>query len=409
MVDYSLWEVIENGNKPPITTVVKGVETIIAPVTAEEKAQRRLELKARSTLLMGISNEHQLKFNSIKDAKSLLQAIETRFRGNATTKKTQGNLLNQQYENFTASSSKVLDQTFDRLQKLISQLEILGESILQKDVNQKFLRSLSPEWNTYTIVWRNKPDIDTWSLDDLYNNLKGQKISEEHKKKLNLNRNETDAFDKTKAGCYNFHKRGHFARECSAPKAQNNKNIESTRIVPVKTPASSALVLCDGLEDSKDEAESRPKIEKKTVKPSFPKIEFVKSKEQVNSPRKTIVRQVEKPRQHTHKPRGNHRNWNNMMSQRLGKPKSSQDDRFKPSNDVRKKVNEVSRQEHECKDQKEKENVYNTNRVNVVNLTVNAASNEVNVVGIKSSIKLPDDPNMPELEDISIFDVDPNF
>ncbi|GKF39676.1 hypothetical protein Tco_0119737, partial [Tanacetum coccineum] len=45
-------------------------------------------------------------------------------------------------------------------------------SISQEDVNQKFLRSLSPEWNTHTIVWRNKPEIDTLSLDDLYNNLK---------------------------------------------------------------------------------------------------------------------------------------------------------------------------------------------------------------------------------------------
>nr|GEW62950.1 ribonuclease H-like domain-containing protein [Tanacetum cinerariifolium] len=85
--------IIENGNKPPITPVVEGVETTIAPATAEENTQRRLELKARSTLLMGIPNEHQLKFNSIKDAKSLLQAVEKRFGGNASTKKTQRNLL----------------------------------------------------------------------------------------------------------------------------------------------------------------------------------------------------------------------------------------------------------------------------------------------------------------------------
>ncbi|GKA00438.1 hypothetical protein Tco_0672988, partial [Tanacetum coccineum] len=116
-------------------------ETTIAPITVEEKAQRRLELKARSTLLMGIPNKHQLKFNSINDAKSLLQAVEKRFGGNAATKKTQRNLLKQQYENFTASSSGELDQTFDRLQKLISQLEIHGESKSQEDVNQKFLRS----------------------------------------------------------------------------------------------------------------------------------------------------------------------------------------------------------------------------------------------------------------------------
>ncbi|GKA11002.1 hypothetical protein Tco_0690435 [Tanacetum coccineum] len=62
----------ENSNAPPITKLVEGVETIITPSTAKEKAQKRLELKARSTLLMGIPNEHQLKFNSIKDAKSLL-------------------------------------------------------------------------------------------------------------------------------------------------------------------------------------------------------------------------------------------------------------------------------------------------------------------------------------------------
>ncbi|GJU63120.1 hypothetical protein Tco_1244955 [Tanacetum coccineum] len=100
MIDYSLWEVIENGNAPPITKVVEAVETTIALTTAKEKAQRRLELKARNTLLIGIPNEHQSKFNSIKDDKSLLQAIEKMFGGNAATKKTQRNLLKQQYENF---------------------------------------------------------------------------------------------------------------------------------------------------------------------------------------------------------------------------------------------------------------------------------------------------------------------
>nr|GEY02184.1 reverse transcriptase domain-containing protein [Tanacetum cinerariifolium] len=75
---------------------VTAVKTITAPATAKEKAQRRLELKARSTLLMGIPSEHQLKFNSIKDAKSLLQAVENRFGGNDAAKKTQMNLLKQQ-------------------------------------------------------------------------------------------------------------------------------------------------------------------------------------------------------------------------------------------------------------------------------------------------------------------------
>ncbi|GJZ10752.1 hypothetical protein Tco_0545511 [Tanacetum coccineum] len=113
MIDYALWEVIENGNTTPKTTVVDGVE--------------------------------KLKFISIKDAKLLMEAVENRFSGNAATKKTQRNLLKQQYENFTASSSEMLDQTFDRLQNLMSSLELLGETISQEDVNQKLLRSLSLE------------------------------------------------------------------------------------------------------------------------------------------------------------------------------------------------------------------------------------------------------------------------
>nr|GEV45451.1 hypothetical protein [Tanacetum cinerariifolium] len=62
-------------------------------ITAEEKAQKRLEVKARSTLMMSITNEHQLKFSSIKDAKQLLEAVEKRFDRNAARKKIQRNLL----------------------------------------------------------------------------------------------------------------------------------------------------------------------------------------------------------------------------------------------------------------------------------------------------------------------------
>ncbi|GJX22752.1 ribonuclease H-like domain-containing protein [Tanacetum coccineum] len=171
-IDYTLWEIIENGNAPIVTKTVDGKETVIPPTSVEEKAQRRAELKARSTLLMALPNEHQLKFNSYKDAKTLMQAIENRFGGNTATKKTQKNLLKQQYENFAASSTKVIEQTYEGIQKLISQLEMHGEVIPQEDINQKFLRSLSQEWTMYTIVWRNKPKIETLSLDDLFNNLK---------------------------------------------------------------------------------------------------------------------------------------------------------------------------------------------------------------------------------------------
>ncbi|GJZ98416.1 hypothetical protein Tco_0670869 [Tanacetum coccineum] len=152
MIDYALWEVIENGATLPKTKIVEGVMTEMPITTAEEKAQRRLEVKARITLMMDIPNKHQLKFNSIKDAKKLLEAVEKRFGGNAATRKTQRNFLKHQCKNFTAPSSEMLDQTFDRLQKLVSQLELLDEKLSQKDVNQKLLRSLSPGWNTHAVV-----------------------------------------------------------------------------------------------------------------------------------------------------------------------------------------------------------------------------------------------------------------
>ncbi|GJU47142.1 putative reverse transcriptase domain-containing protein [Tanacetum coccineum] len=60
----------------------------------------------------------------------------------------------------------------EKLQKIVSQFAILGENISQEDLNLKFLRSLPVEWNTHVVVWRNKPDLDTMSFDDLYNNFK---------------------------------------------------------------------------------------------------------------------------------------------------------------------------------------------------------------------------------------------
>ncbi|GJW86307.1 hypothetical protein Tco_0161647 [Tanacetum coccineum] len=86
-------------------------------------------------------------------------------------------------------------------------------------------------------------------------------------------------------------------------------------------------------------------------------------------------------------------------------PKSSHDDGSKPSSDDGKKVDEDPRKESECKDQEKEDNVNSTNNVNTVSSTINAAgTNEVNDVGGKTSIELPFDPNMPALEDYSIFD-----
>nr|GEX00630.1 hypothetical protein [Tanacetum cinerariifolium] len=147
MTDYALWEVIVNGDSPPPTRSVEGVETPYPSTTIEEKLARMNELKARGTLLMALPNEHQHKFNSYKTFKSLNEAIKKRFR-------------------------ERLDQIYDRLQKLISQLEIHEENISQEDLNLKLLRCLTSEWKTHTLIWRNKPNLESLSMDDLYNNLK---------------------------------------------------------------------------------------------------------------------------------------------------------------------------------------------------------------------------------------------
>ncbi|GJR10459.1 hypothetical protein Tco_0793111 [Tanacetum coccineum] len=153
--DYALWDVIENGNsfKPAAqtTTNADGTSTslIPGPVTTEEKVQKKNDVKARSMLLMALPNEHLMTFNQYKDAKTLFAAIQTRFGGNETTKKTHKTLLKQMYENFSAASTESLNSIFNRLQKIVSQLAILGENISQEDLNLKFLRSLPSKWNTH--------------------------------------------------------------------------------------------------------------------------------------------------------------------------------------------------------------------------------------------------------------------
>nr|GFB78170.1 hypothetical protein [Tanacetum cinerariifolium] len=109
MTDYSLWEVILNGDSPTPTRIVDGVVQSIAPTTTEQRLAKKNELKARGTLLMALPDKHQLKFNIHKDAKTLMEAIEKKFRGNKETKKVKKTLLKQQYENFSGISLESLD------------------------------------------------------------------------------------------------------------------------------------------------------------------------------------------------------------------------------------------------------------------------------------------------------------
>ncbi|GKD10209.1 hypothetical protein Tco_1189894, partial [Tanacetum coccineum] len=139
--DYGLWQVIMNGDELVQTTKDEnGVEIEVPPKTAQALLQRHKERKAKSIMLLAIPDEYQLRFHTIKDAKSLWAAIK--------------------------------NKAYDRFQKLISQLEIHGAAVSNEDANQNFLRALPSSWNNITLIMRNKEGIDELDIDDLYNNLK---------------------------------------------------------------------------------------------------------------------------------------------------------------------------------------------------------------------------------------------
>ncbi|GJW24170.1 putative ribonuclease H-like domain-containing protein [Tanacetum coccineum] len=146
---HNLWDVIVN----------EDLEEELAPSTGETSAP-----PAPKTA-------KQLFYN-VADAKSLWEAIKSRFGGNVESKKMQKNVLKHQFENFSTASNESLDKAYDRFQKLISQLEVHGAPISKEDINQKFLRSLPSSWNQIALIMRNKPDIDEIDIDDLYNNLR---------------------------------------------------------------------------------------------------------------------------------------------------------------------------------------------------------------------------------------------
>ncbi|GJR13631.1 ribonuclease H-like domain-containing protein [Tanacetum coccineum] len=150
--DYSLWQVILNGDGPiQVTTDENGVEIEVSLKTAQTLLARQRERKAKSILLLAIPDE---------------------FGGNVESKKMQKNVLKQQFENFSVSDTEGLDKAYDRFQKLISLLEVHGAAVSNEDANQKFLRALHSSWNNVALIMRNKDGIDDLEIDDLYNNLK---------------------------------------------------------------------------------------------------------------------------------------------------------------------------------------------------------------------------------------------
>nr|GEY19242.1 hypothetical protein [Tanacetum cinerariifolium] len=255
-------------------------------------------------LLMSLPNEHLMTFNQYKDAKTLFAAIQTRFGGNEATKNTQKTLLKQMYENFSAPSTESLDSIFNRLQKIVNQLAILGENISQEDLNLKFLRNMSSEWNTHVVVWRNKPDLDTMSFDDIYNNFK---IFEQEVKGISSSSSSSQNMAFVSSLSNTNEVNTAYGRSSNSPslKAMDlslvrvSEDISNEVRESLDAPLVKELVLDD-------------KLEKKTVFPTVAKIEFVRPKQQEKLARKP-VKYAEMYR--SQYPKRNQRDWNNQKSQ----------------------------------------------------------------------------------------------
>nr|GEY30270.1 hypothetical protein [Tanacetum cinerariifolium] len=179
MIDYALWELILNSDSPLPTRSVDGVKKLYPPTTVEEKLDRKNELKAKGTLLMALPNEPQLKFNSYKTAKSLIEAIEKRFEVNTahgvSTASSKTNALN--LPNVDSLSDAVIYSFF-------------ASQSTSPELDKEHLKQIDPD------------DLEEMEL-----------------------------------------KRGHFARKCKASKNQDNMNRKTPRrTVPVDDTTSNALV-----------------------------------------------------------------------------------------------------------------------------------------------------------------------
>nr|GEV34477.1 ribonuclease H-like domain-containing protein [Tanacetum cinerariifolium] len=209
--------VIVNGDSvSPIASASAGAEGHIPPKTAEQKLARENKLKAKSTLMLAIPDENLLKFHACKDANTN-ETINIAHSVFAASSKDQA-----------STASYADDVMFSFFSNQFNAPLLDNEDLEQIDTDD--LEEMDLKWQVAMLTIRVKRFIKKTRM------------------KLDLNGKETAGFDRKKVECYNCHRRGHFARECRAPKNQGNRNRDApTRNEPVDTSTINALVVQDGM------------------------------------------------------------------------------------------------------------------------------------------------------------------
>nr|GEU94673.1 hypothetical protein [Tanacetum cinerariifolium] len=241
MTDYLLWEVILNGDSPVPTRIVEGILQPVAPTTAEQKLARKNELKARGTLLMDLPDKHRLKFNSYKDVKTLMEAINKIFGGNTETKKVQKTL--------EAARNKA-DLEEQSLDDLFNSLKIYKTEVKQSSSTVSVAVSIFDVYAKMHVS--SLPNVDSLSNAVIYSLFVSQSTSPrlDNKDLKQIDVDDLEEMDLRWQMAMLTTRKGHFARKCRSPKDSRRNGIAEPqrRIVPVETSTSNALVSqCDGV------------------------------------------------------------------------------------------------------------------------------------------------------------------
>nr|GEU32596.1 hypothetical protein [Tanacetum cinerariifolium] len=252
MTDYSLWEVILNGDSLVPTQVVEGVVQLVAPITVEQRLARKNELKAHGTLLMAFLDKHQLKFNSHKDAKTLMEAIEKRFaevKQSSSTGTASQNLafVSTYHTDSTTGLVSVVASVFTACAKLPASPLPNVDSLSNAVVYSFFAsQSTSPQFDNEDLKQIDVDDLEEmdsrWQIAML--TMQARRFLQKTGRNLGANGPTSMGLDMFKVECYNSHRKGHFASECRSPKDPRRPDAAEPqrRTVPVETSTSNALV-----------------------------------------------------------------------------------------------------------------------------------------------------------------------